>query len=70
MMRIQLRVAALACAGILAITTTPAWAASQPAAGQPAPCRTSDLALDWTTGGTAKPDGSKHPANYVSPVFR
>ncbi|MGV9884426.1 DUF4232 domain-containing protein [Streptomyces sp. NPDC003006] len=58
MTRTQLRAAGLVSACILATTITPAWTASRPATEQPAPCRTGNLALDWTTGGTANPGGS------------
>ncbi|MER7112524.1 DUF4232 domain-containing protein [Streptomyces sp. NPDC000229] len=58
MARIHVRTAALVSAGILTITTAPALAANQPSAVQSTPCRTSSLALDWTSGGTAKPGGT------------
>ncbi|MGW0315732.1 DUF4232 domain-containing protein [Streptomyces flavidovirens] len=57
-MRIHVRAAALVSVGILTITTAPALAANQPSTVQPAPCRTSNLALNWTSGGTAKPGGT------------
>ncbi|MBT2480089.1 DUF4232 domain-containing protein [Streptomyces sp. ISL-94] len=57
MVHTHVRSAALVCAGILTVTAAPALAATQPSAVQPAPCRTADLSLDWTSGGTAKPGG-------------
>jgi hypothetical protein len=49
---------ALVSTGVLTLTAAPAWAAHQPSATQTSICRTSALALAWTSGGTAKPGGT------------
>lgn len=61
MTRVHGRTAALIAVGLLTATTTAAMAADDPEAGRPAGCRTGDLALDWTSGGSAQP-GGKHTA--------
>ncbi|MFF8844179.1 DUF4232 domain-containing protein [Streptomyces sp. NPDC015127] len=58
MVHVHVRAAAVVSAGILTITSAPALAANQLPAVQEVPCRTSNLALDWTSGGTAKPGGT------------
>jgi len=57
MAQIPVRAAALVSTAILAITTAPALATDPPSGVQPAPCRTADLSLDWTSGGGAQPGG-------------
>lgn len=67
MVRIQVR-AALVLAGILATTAAPVSAAASPSVAEPVRCRTSDLALDWTSGGSAEP-GGRHTEGRQVDVF-
>ncbi|MBT2440084.1 DUF4232 domain-containing protein [Streptomyces sp. ISL-36] len=68
MVHIHARSAALVSAGILTLTATPASAATQPSAVQPAPCQTSNLALDWTDSGTAQPGGRDTAGRQVDTI--
>lgn len=68
MVPIQAR-AAVVVAALLATTTAPAAAATSPsAAAEPVRCRTSNLALDWTSGGSAEP-GGRHTEGRQVDVF-
>lgn len=58
---------ALMSAAVLTLTVAPTLAAQQPSTPRAPVCHTADLALAWTSGGTAEPGGS-NAAEQVTAV--